>query len=106
MPIVDEAIIDLDKSEEKKKSEVPRDISNAEKIPDFEQKYQVLKAELRKKEADAEQTAHKLLDAEKQIKSLQESNTNLVQNTAQLRAEITCLTEECQNLEAQNKRTR
>ena len=54
MPIVDEAIIDLDKSEEQKKSEVPRDISNAEKIPDFEQKYQDLKAELRKKEADAE----------------------------------------------------
>ena len=107
VPIVDEEIIDLDKSDEESKSEVPREDGSemaVRRTRDLEQENKSLREDLKKREVDADQTVLKLKEqissikeihqkkiseAEVQIKSLQQSNAV---SAAKKDAEITRLT--------------
>ena len=119
VPIVDEEIIDLDKSDEESKSEVPGEHGSkmAMRTRDLEQENKRLREDLKKKEVDAEQTVLKLkeqissireihqkkiIEAEAQIKSLQQSNA---ESAAKKDVEITRLTKESDELRAEIKKT-
>ena len=61
VPIVDEEIIDLDKSDEESKGGVPGEDGSEMAARNLERENKSLKEDLKKKEVDAEQTVLKLL---------------------------------------------